>query len=393
VTGDIDVSKIQNKSPKGGSSKFNEILEKQLPFLAKILNKLQKKKNTNEEIEEVVETTDIDININESTKPDLASPKQAIKNIATDDKTGDIVVNPSADTGPVSNKPYFADLDEEPAPKKKLKIKVWHAIVILGLLVFLLLDSGEESKNETVPDVAIPQGSRIKKMVDEVGLAEKKDVINADPKPTEEAKTDAPSESETTKTEEPTEVSVEEPQKVETSETPLTTENPPESEVIDKMSEDQPVEDLPTSTEIEATPETEVKEDSTEIEMVGESESNEDGTETQPVENVDDITSDILENLEKKVSTDDSQEDKKIEYVEPPDYENLGRGLVYNCLGKHWACIDAASFTICKKNQEANKALNKKTECHHAEVYDTNEDCIQMQRNNIHGLANTSFCN
>ena len=37
---------------------------------------------------------------------------------------------------------------------------------------------------------------------------------------------------------------------------------------------------------------------------------------------------------------------KKMEvkaYVAPPAYDNLGRGLVYNCKGRHWACVDKDS--------------------------------------------------
>ena len=36
------------------------------------------------------------------------------------------------------------------------------------------------------------------------------------------------------------------------------------------------------------------------------------------------------------------------EYIKPPSYERVGRGLVYNCAGKHWACVNKRSYFSCK---------------------------------------------
>lgn len=105
-----------------------------------------------------------------------------------------------------------------------------------------------------------------------------------------------------------------------------------------------------------------------------------------------DFTEEILLDLEKQ-----AKEAKKIEtikeYVAPPNYEYVGRGLVYNCTGKHWACVDAPSFKSCEENQSSVKYLKKKIECHPFNVYDSIKNCENMQNRLVSSSAKTNFCN
>jgi len=83
----------------------------------------------------------------------------------------------------------------------------------------------------------------------------------------------------------------------------------------------------------------------------------------------------------------------KLEYVEPPNYEQFGRGLVYNCKGKHWACVDKAAFLSCKQNQKWSDENQKGYECKTSNIYATDKDCRVMQVHNINTIQDTSFCN
>lgn len=75
------------------------------------------------------------------------------------------------------------------------------------------------------------------------------------------------------------------------------------------------------------------------------------------------------------------------EYSEPPTYDRLGKGLVYNCKDKHWACIDKANFFICRNHQLWAKNNNSNPSCVIDNVYISLQDCMKMQRYNIHNLA------
>ena len=80
------------------------------------------------------------------------------------------------------------------------------------------------------------------------------------------------------------------------------------------------------------------------------------------------------------------------QYVTPPNYENVGRGLVYNCTGKHWACIDGPSYKTCEDNASGNKFLKKKVECYPFNVYETQSGCEKMQNRVVSSSAKTEFC-
>ena len=104
------------------------------------------------------------------------------------------------------------------------------------------------------------------------------------------------------------------------------------------------------------------------------------------------LTDQILEDLEKQANKTRTIEQKK-EYVAPPDYEYSGRGLVYNCAGKHWACVDAPSYLACEDNASSVKFLKMKTECHPFNVYETIQGCESVQNRMVSSSAKTGFCN
>ena len=83
---------------------------------------------------------------------------------------------------------------------------------------------------------------------------------------------------------------------------------------------------------------------------------------------------------------------EKLEYQEPPTYLETGRGLVYNCIGKHWACVDQASYLNCKKNAQWSKENNKPAECFPSDVYQNFKDCRVIQVDRINTLFETTFC-
>ena len=104
----------------------------------------------------------------------------------------------------------------------------------------------------------------------------------------------------------------------------------------------------------------------------------------------DNVTEKILLDLENKVKTESKA--KKTEYTNAPDYEYRGRGLVYNCTGKHWACVDGPSYKSCEDNYSSVKHLKKKIECYPFNVYQTVNGCVGIQNRMISSNAKTEFC-
>jgi hypothetical protein len=173
--------------------------------------------------------------------------------------------------------------------------------------------------------------------------------------------------------------------------TPVTEETPPISGPVvnDTASTEAPTTDSPSDLPISGdAPVTDI---SVEAAPSSDSVDSIDGTVTTDTSNSDTITDQILEDLEKQVETKKSVEIKK-EYVSPPDYEYFGRGLVYNCAGKHWACVDAPSYKTCEDNSSSVKYLNKKVECHPYNVYETAKGCQNVQNRMVSASTKTNFC-
>jgi hypothetical protein len=89
--------------------------------------------------------------------------------------------------------------------------------------------------------------------------------------------------------------------------------------------------------------------------------------------------------LEDKIVADDV-------YVPPPSYDEMGRGLVYNCKEKHWACVDKIAYVACNKNMKWNKAHGKAAECAVQNVYSSDDDCGIVQKYNVSINKETPFC-
>lgn len=105
---------------------------------------------------------------------------------------------------------------------------------------------------------------------------------------------------------------------------------------------------------------------------------------------------DLSSKLTEMVTADVTPAPKKMEvteYVSPPDYGTLGRGLVYNCKGKHWACVDKDSFLQCRQNEIWQKNKGKLPECSARNVYSSIDDCKIVQTHNINTAVSTDFCN
>lgn len=109
-----------------------------------------------------------------------------------------------------------------------------------------------------------------------------------------------------------------------------------------------------------------------------------------------------VDDLIAKVDQKDEPVVKKVElkdkivveesYVEPPSYEDAGRGLVYNCKDKYWVCVDKPSYVTCNKNSKYNKSHDKKAECVPVNVYNTPEDCGMIQKFYVTTNKSTEFC-
>ena len=250
--------------------------------------------------------------------------------------------------------------EAKPDDKKKKIIRY----VIIGAVVVLIGSEFFPSEEEASGDLATNATPGFKKPV------RKKVVKTEEPTtpPVEEPaaepapETEAPVTTETTPTETPTTETpvVEEPAVVTE---PSTTETPTTVEGVDET----------PSTTINPT----VSEDSIDGENP-----------TAPDEN---LTDKILEDLEKQAKKGQVK-NAKPEYVSPPDYEYRGRGLVYNCVGKHWACVDGPGYKACEDNSAGNKYLKKKAECYPFNVYDSQKGCENMQNRVVSSSAKTDFC-
>ena len=109
-----------------------------------------------------------------------------------------------------------------------------------------------------------------------------------------------------------------------------------------------------------------------------------------------------VDDLIAKVDQKDEPVTKKVElkdkivveeaYVEPPSYEEVGRGLVYNCKEKYWVCVDKPSYVTCNKNLNYNKSHDKTAECVTVNVYNSPEDCSIIQKFYVSTNKSTEFC-
>lgn len=112
-------------------------------------------------------------------------------------------------------------------------------------------------------------------------------------------------------------------------------------------------------------------------------------------EKVDEIlTKSVKEQMKKveKEQVDESGIDPNMTYVEPPNYRRVGRGLVYNCVGRHWACVDKFAYFQCRENTKWSKVNQKEPECVVSNVYASEKDCGVVQLHYINTNEPTDFC-
>ncbi len=108
----------------------------------------------------------------------------------------------------------------------------------------------------------------------------------------------------------------------------------------------------------------------------------------------------VGEEVPKKEETKEEPKENKMtskivdEIVEtpPPNYEQTGRGLVYNCKDKFWACVDKPAYITCNKNMKYNQKNGKSLECSTVAIYANDEDCEKIQKYNVSVNQPTTFC-
>ncbi len=76
--------------------------------------------------------------------------------------------------------------------------------------------------------------------------------------------------------------------------------------------------------------------------------------------------------------------------LEQPDYEKVGEGLVYNCKGRHWACIDRKNYFRCRELEVS--VGSGQPDCAIAETYASIEDCQVMQIYKVNRAAPPEEC-
>jgi cytoskeletal protein RodZ len=97
------------------------------------------------------------------------------------------------------------------------------------------------------------------------------------------------------------------------------------------------------------------------------------------------MSNDSLANMTSKIAED-------IPEAPAPSYDQVGRGLVYNCKDKYWACLDKPAFLNCNKNMKWNKSKGNPAECVVQDIYNSDEDCAKIQKYNVSSNTTTGFC-
>lgn len=288
------------------------------------------------------------------------------ENPLNDDDT-DVGIDPSSEDGEEEDNDEDDDdeddeeLDEEEEKKKK-KQKIIR-IVAVGAIVFLALDFLLDEGGDSVDDVldSAPPPAQIRR-TEEPPVAQ-------EPEPVEE----------------PTPVVREEPPQIEREPEPapvVVEETPYEPEPTFEFDEEEFVYEEEPEEVVEVIPPL----------VLGESRNNQEReTEFLPI---DDIQEAPVEEAPRGLLDQISQRlDGQLDYTEPPSFEYQGRGLVYNCVGRHWACVERESYFQCRDNQLWAEQEGKAAECGVRDVYASTEDCRIVQIHYINTNEPTDFCN
>lgn len=290
-------------------------------------------------------------------------------------------------------------------PKKKINPVFIAIIALLG--IFLFIDFEGEQPAEVAPKLK-PRPKPNKKKKNQESTEAPKEGTEETPKDESvpvngETESEGPGQTSSEPPSDTTSEAATDPLSDEPTSTEPSTESPSDTPVSDTPSETTSTEttdtpsESPTEQPTEASSETSGEtpaEPTTDESVVSPTESSAadtvDGAITPPAEG-DSMTDKILEDLEKQVNQSKPREEQRT-YVAPPDYEYRGRGMVYNCAGKHWACVDGPSYKNCEDNYSSTKYLKKPIECYPFNVYENQKGCESMQNRLVSSNAKTDFC-
>ncbi len=316
---------------------------------------------------------------------------QKLKDLFPKKKVGE---QQPVEPSPAGSSPSKTELTPEEAKNKKraliIKIVAGIAVLYFALDEFVLK---KEKPEEVAPPVvtAKKHERKPKKSLKEMQKPEemaKRDVSSVPPQATPEtAKPEAPAPEPAASIPQPTEPAVTEPPPSEAV-VPAVTETPPTEQPAPAVTETPPSEPVPAETPVapEATETPSPAETTTPAtESMGLSE-------TPAVEKPTEEIAQDMQKVAEEVGPIPEGEIKPAAKVELPDYSTKGRGLVYNCTGKHWACIDRPGFLNCKEHMRWSEENKKSPECVIKNVYASEEDCSIVQLNYINTNEPTDFC-
>lgn len=253
--------------------------------------------------------------------------------------------------------------------EKKKKISMMIRVVVILLLGYLAVDQF----------ILNPQGEQsVDQLTANIPKKRKK------PKPVESTEENVVADQKTTT-----------PDANEKKEEPIVSNEPPVENIniANRPVEDQPAVDSSPATDSAPAIDTST---TTESPTVGETPSSEVTQAPTTGENAMDSRLDqLIENVETKEKKSPNLAEKIAEeatMVAPPPYDVLGRGLVYNCKDKFWACIDKPNYVTCNKNMKWNSSKGNPQECVVQNVYNSDEDCIKIQKYNVSSNQPTAFC-
>lgn len=274
---------------------------------------------------------------------------------------------------------------DEPKAKAKFKLTPIHILVIIGLVIFLFI--GEEETEEVAKPLK-PIQKVIPTKIEPVEIVtEPADEIAESPQETfeEPDQLDEPVETE------PSTVMDDVDLDIDTSPRPVEPDPEPEVQVADPdINEDTETNDQVVDQEI--TPEVEVVE-----EVVNEQPNTPE--EILPQEIIDpemssDMTKKLLENLQVKLK-EEKVVQTEVEALRPmsaPSYDAVGSGLVYNCKGGHWACIETEEYSKCRQNYAWNKSESIPIECYPLAFLENDFDCGTVQQEKVNSVPELDFC-
>tara|TARA_Y100000780_G_scaffold232594_1_gene268509 strand:+ start:179033 stop:180271 length:1239 start_codon:yes stop_codon:yes gene_type:complete len=319
------------------------------------------------------------------------------------------------------------DLDEEEEEEKpKKKLKVIHIVIIIGLALLVLHEDEEKPETKTGTKTAPKVVPKYKKKKKVAAPVEEPRPTEPEPEPEPEPVEPEPVEPEPVEPE-PIEPEPVQPEPVEPEPSDSEIDNTVDdfSPSDDSSSDNETVEDVEGQLDnlfeedniVNQPSETtqdndEGSNDSTdevpyEVSLPDQPEVDSSGEELLTFddeivnkvmegegENEDQITTSILRELEKeaKKKKDLIINNKRVEPTEAPSYLTVGRGLVYNCVDKHWACVDTASFKQCGDNYAWRLKNSEAVQCYPNEFYDSDMDCASMQQYKIDMTVDTDFC-